>query len=210
MHMTSRTLCLALLLATFVLAGPAAASTSHKGWPTINGMLLTNKTDSDRPLDARPGREPFAGKDSAYSCDAVHKRGKCQQFFVTCSSSACKPGTVVVADKRVHNELLGGHGSDTIHAGDHGDVVWGDHKGKGQPRRQRDRLYGGDGKDFLYASHGWNTIKAGAGPDYVKAHFGRGIIDCGPGRDRLFISHKVQRHYKIRHCERISHRSLGY
>ncbi|MGI8730991.1 MAG: calcium-binding protein [Solirubrobacteraceae bacterium] len=83
-------------------------------------------------------------------------------------------------------------------------------KGRGQPRRQRDRLYGGDGKDFIYASHGWNRISAGGGRDYVKAHFGRGIIDCGSGRDRLFISRKVLRRYKIRNCERISHKTLGY
>ena len=58
-------------------AGTAAANTSHDGWPQINGMLLMNKTDSRRPLDARPGRDPFHGTDARYSCDAVHKRGGC-------------------------------------------------------------------------------------------------------------------------------------
>jgi hypothetical protein len=72
-----------MLMARFLLAAtcaafmsvvvPAGANTSHDGWPTITGMLLMNKTDSSRPLDARPGHDPFHGTDSVYSCDAVHK-----------------------------------------------------------------------------------------------------------------------------------------
>ena len=42
----------ALLLA---LVTGARANTSHDGWPKIDGVLLMNKTDSSRPLDARPG-----------------------------------------------------------------------------------------------------------------------------------------------------------
>lgn len=108
------------------------------------------------------------------------------------------------------DELLGGHGDDTLYGDAAADVIWGDHKPSGQTSRQHDRLYGGAGNDFIYASHGYNRIEAGAGNDYVKAHFGRGIVDCGPGRDVLYVSHKAQRHYKIRGCERISHKSLGF
>ncbi len=53
-----------LLLGAFFLV-PAAqpfAKTSHAGWPHINGMLLMNKVDQSRPLDARPGRDPFGGQ----------------------------------------------------------------------------------------------------------------------------------------------------
>jgi Ca2+-binding RTX toxin-like protein len=111
---------------------------------------------------------------------------------------------------RGHNELLGGHGNDTIHAGPRGDVLWGDYKPSGQPTAQVDRLNGGAGNDFIYASHGTNLIHAGGGDDYVKAHYGRGIIDCGGGNDVLYVSRRAQKGYRIRHCETVSHKTLGY
>src|SRR5690242_10801673 len=139
-------------------------------------MLLMNKDDSARPLDARPGHDPFGGQDEDYSCDSVHLVGDCQNRLVEGEDG------YVVTERAGHNELLGGHGGDTIHAGPWGDVIWGDYKPSGQPATQRDRLYGGPGNDHIYASHGSNTILAGAGNDWIKAHFGRGIIDCGAGR----------------------------
>ena len=48
------------------------------------------------------------------------------------------------------------------------------------------------------------------GNDWIKTHWGRGVVDCGSGRDVLYISRRAQRSYKIRHCERISHKTLGY
>jgi Ca2+-binding RTX toxin-like protein len=184
-------------------AGTAAASTSHDGWPRINGMLLMNKTDAPRPLDARPGHDPFAGTDPTYSCDAVHKRGSCQRRMARTAAG------VVVTSRSGHNELLGGHGNDVLHAGPWGDVLWGDYKPSGQPTTQVDQIFGGPGNDFVYASHGSNVIAAGGGDDWIKAHFGRGTIDCGGGRDLLYISRKAQRRYKIHGCERISHKTLG-
>lgn len=185
-------------------ASTALANTSHDGWPAIDGVLFMNKDDSSRPLDARPGQDPFGGQDDRYSCDSVHLRGSCQERFVPSDT-----GFVMPAEPR-HNELLGGHGSDTIHAGPWGDVVWGDYKPSGQPTTQRDVLVGGAGRDFIYASHGTNTIQAGPGDDWIKAHFGRGSIDCGPGRDVLYVSRKAQRRYRITGCETISHKTLGY
>ena len=193
-----------------VLAAAACANTSHEGWPQINGMLLMNKDDSSRPLDARPGRDPFGGEDSSYSCDTIHEDSTCVGqppkciFHDTCEES------VTVSGRRQHNELLGGHGDDRIHAGPWGDVIWGDYKPSGQPESQVDRLWGGDGRDFIYASHGRNVIDAGGGPDWLKAHFGRGRIDCGGGDDVLYISRRAQRRYVITGCETISHRTLGY
>jgi hypothetical protein len=190
----------AVLVAIGVLgagAESAGAKTSHEGWPHIDGVLLMNKRDQSRPLDARPGQDLFGQTDPSYSCDGLHRNHRC----------AGPTGSV----RRVgHNKLLGGHGNDLIYAGDHGDVVWGDYKPSGQPHRQADQLYGGRGRDFIYASHGRNVIAAGGGDDYVKAHFGRGVIDCGSGRDTLYISRKAQRRYRIRHCETVSHRTLGY
>jgi Ca2+-binding RTX toxin-like protein len=108
-----------------------------------------------------------------------------------------------------HNELLGGHGSDTIYAGPWGDVLWGDYKPSGQNGTQRDTLVGSSGNDFIYSSHGVNAIVGGGGNDWIKAHFGSGSIDCGSGRDKLFISRRAQRHFTIRGCETISHKTLG-
>jgi Ca2+-binding RTX toxin-like protein len=116
---------------------------------------------------------------------------------------------VVVTNRPGHNELLGGHGSDTIYAGPWGDVLWGDYKPSGQNSTQVDRLVGGPGNDFIYSSHGANAIAGGGGNDWIKAHFGRGSIDCGGGRDKLFISRRAQRHFAIRGCETISHKTLG-
>lgn len=108
------------------------------------------------------------------------------------------------------DELLGGHGNDKLYGEGAADVIWGDQKPSGQPTKQFDHLYGGTGNDFIYASHGHNVIDAGPGNDYVKAHYGYGTIDCGSGKDQLYVSHKAQKKYKIRHCETISHRSLGF
>ena len=106
--------------------------------------------------------------------------------------------------------IAGLGGNDTIHAGPWGDVIWGDYKPSGQPTSQADRLYGGAGGDFVYAGHGGNDIRTRGGNDWIKAHFGHGIIDCGGGRDQLFVSRRAQRRYKIRHCETVSHRTVGH
>ncbi|HMJ35168.1 MAG TPA: calcium-binding protein [Baekduia sp.] len=219
MRVLFRSLSSACLLVA-VAAGVAVANTSHEGWPTIDGVLLMNKTDSTRPLDARPGQDPFGGTDSRYSCDAVHVRGACHRRFVPHFEAAAmpaQPGSVrpwqygfVMSSQPGHNELLGGHGSDTIHAGPWGDVIWGDYKPSGQPANQVDHLYGGAGNDIIYGSHGSNVIDAGAGNDEIKTHFGRGTVDCGPGNDLLYISRHARRGYKVRGCERISHKTLGY
>src|SRR3954447_14897810 len=81
-------LLLLLLIFSGALAATAVASTSHDGWPEINGVLLMNKNDSPRPLDARPGQDPFGGQDDSYSCDEEHLRGSCQQRFVGAGGSS--------------------------------------------------------------------------------------------------------------------------
>ncbi len=103
----------------------------------------------------------------------------------------------------VHNELLGGHGNDTIYGGPHGDVLWADFMPNG-PKRQKDSITGGDGRDFIYGGPGRNVIDAGDGNDFVKSRYGRGRIDCGPGNDILYTSRRFKRRYKITGCERQS------
>ena len=163
-----RKLLVTVLAVGLVPAAAAPANTSHEGWPHINGMLLMNKTDHSRPLDARPAHDPFGGTDPRYSCDAIHLRGACQRRLVR------TPNGMVVTNSSGHNELLGGHGSDQIYAGPWGDVLWADYKPSGQPTTQSDTIVGGAGNDFIYSSHGPNNIAAGPGNDWVKAHFGKG------------------------------------
>ena len=118
-------------------------------------------------------------------------------------------GTLRATRLNKHNELLGGHGNDTIRAGNVGDVLWGDYQAGGQPTSQVDRIYGGKGKDFIYASHGTNFIHAGGGADQIHAHFGRGEIWCGGGDVTLFLSHKSRKRYRLHSCERISYATVG-
>ena len=109
-----------------------------------------------------------------------------------------------------HNELLGGHGNDTIHAGNQGDVIWADYKPSGQPTSQTDRIWGGPGNDFIYASHGRNIIFTGGGRDAVHAHFGRGEIHCGSARTTVFLSRRSRPGYKLSGCRHISYKTVGY
>jgi hypothetical protein len=200
-----------VLLAVLLGAGAAVvvANTSHAGWPRINGMLLMNKRDQSRPLDARPGHDPFGGTDPTYSCDGLHEDSTCVGQPHKCRFHGNCKERVYVSSAARHNELLGGHGNDTIHAGRWGDVIWGDYKPKGQPTTQVDRLHGGPGNDFIYAGHGWNTITSGGGADRIHAHFGHGIIRCSR-KTIAYLSRRSVKRYKLRGCRRISFKTLGY
>src|SRR4051794_41196330 len=111
-----RRLLLPLLLLTLLLpAAMASAKASHAGWPRINGMLLMNSRDQSRPLDGRPGQDPFDGTDPSYSCDGLHNNSSCVR-----SSSRRRRETVVPGDIG-HNELLVGHGNKTLPTGPAGD-----------------------------------------------------------------------------------------
>src|SRR4051794_41414646 len=58
-------------------------------------------------------------------------------------------GTLRATKLRKHNELLGGHGNDTLRGGRVGDVLWGDYKPGTQPTSQVDRIYGGAGEELI-------------------------------------------------------------
>ncbi|HEX4116836.1 MAG TPA: hypothetical protein VHY18_13300 [Solirubrobacteraceae bacterium] len=259
------------------------AEASHLGWPTITGMLLQNSTNENRPLDGRPGHDPFDGTDPSYSCDGADTGGlyhdcgfpgisdgprfttlpqleaECRQEAArskatpsasappeTESSEGTSPEgtprpkksslaaplsrfmfpmaldasalplpsglpascaakyeqTDLVPASIGHNELLGGGGNDTIHAGPAGDVIWGDSHAEGNGTGQVDRLYGGAGDDWIYASHGTNYIWTGAGTDHVLLVYGHGVVYCnGPGR-KIFVMRKLSsnRHYRMVGC----------
>ena len=107
-----------------------------------------------------------------------------------------------------NDELLGGHGDDTIYGRSGADVIWGDHKATGNTADQSDYVRAGAGADWVYASHGQNTIYGGAGNDTIRVWFGRGFVDCGAGNDDiLYVSRRTDPKVKRRHCERVSHKS---
>ena len=111
-------------------------------------------------------------------------------------------GTVYGTERS--DELLGGHGSDTIVSRGASDVVWGDARPNGGTG-QHDNLDSGAGNDFIYASHGYNNVQAGTGADKIHAHYGNGKIDCGGGKDIVYLSHRSRPHYKLKGCEKISY-----
>ncbi len=64
-------------------------------------------------------------------------------------------------------------------------------------------MSGGAGDDWIYTSHGTNTVSAGTGHDTVYAYYGHGTVDCGAGNDIVWIRRlAVNQHYKLRNCER--------
>lgn len=178
-------------------------------------MLLMNTGDGDRPLDGRPGHNPFDWTDQSYSCNGVNDFTRCLRGGpaplrfgppdkphprCTLSEQPCWRTTVPLGVG--HNELLGGNGDDTIYAGPAGDVIWGDYKPSGQPESQVDNLYGGPGKDWIYSSHGTNYIWTGAGQDHIQLVYGRGVVHCnGPGH-KILVMRKlvVNRHYRLVGC----------
>jgi len=115
----------------------------------------------------------------------------------------------IVQDSRGHangagtplnDEILGGHGNDRLRGAGGKDILWGDYHPTGNTPKQRDLMDGGSGADFIYTSHGRNTVRGGAGRDRIYAHWGRGTIDCGPGVDWVGVNNYAM-HYKLRHCE---------
>jgi hypothetical protein len=108
---------------------------------------------------------------------------------------------------RRSDELLGHHGSDRIYGRGGSDVLWGDWDPKGQPSSQRDRIVGGAGEDFIYGSHGYNRIFGGRGNDTISVHYGRGVVDCGPGSDIYHVARSRRHRYSFRNCEKVEYRS---
>jgi Ca2+-binding RTX toxin-like protein len=206
---------LTLLLAlAFAAPSQALRKASHKGWPTINGMLLLNKFDQSRPLDARPGQDPFQGTDPAYRCDGDHQYQGCFIKAGACPAddrhtSMCEQAPIMPVTLLRHHELLGGHGNDRIYGGNGGDVIWGDYKPSGQPLTQHDRIYGGTGNDFIYASHGFNFIHTGGGRDIVHARYGSGDIYCDSSMTIVNLSKRSQRRYHLHGCPIVTLRAVG-
>jgi hemolysin type calcium-binding protein len=102
-----------------------------------------------------------------------------------------------------NDELLGHHGDDKISGLAGKDVIWGDWE-PNNPSGQKDVMYGGDGNDFIYPSHGLNRMFGGRGNDRIIAFYGHGTIDCGPGKSD-FVQTRENGAYKVKNCEIIRH-----
>lgn len=120
---------------------------------------------------------------------------------------APKDGGVLHGRRGNTDELLGGHGSDTLYGYSRSDVLWGDSEGDGQPKKQKDHLVGAGGDDYIYSSHGRSVIEAGGGWDAIKVRYGRGKLDCGPGRDFVYIPRSRKKRWVFNGCERFEYRT---
>ncbi len=103
-----------------------------------------------------------------------------------------------------NDELLGHHGDERLSGAGGNDILWGDWDPKNNTTKQVDYLSGGSGNDWLYPSHGRNTILGGPGVDYVYAYYGKGTIDCGPGKDTARVRIGTGQ-YRVKNCETIKH-----
>ena len=117
-----------------------------------------------------------------------------------------KVGSTRLLGSAASDELMGHHTSDVLRGLAGSDVLWGDYDPVGQPPGQVDRIYGGEGNDFIYGSHGRNVIYGGAGNDAISVHYGRGFVDCGPGRDIYHVARSRRRGYRFRNCEKVDYR----
>jgi Ca2+-binding RTX toxin-like protein len=124
--------------------------------------------------------------------------------------SADGTGQTVIGTAR-SDELLGGGGNDRIYGRGASDVIWGTRLSRDNDTAQHDVLDGGAGNDFIYASKGRNDITGGPGDDVIHAHSGTGgTVNCGPGNDLVYLSHRSAPHYVLRNCERRSFATAGH
>lgn len=203
-------LALVALLARGAAPSGAIEKADHSDWPAITGALLINSRGQHRPMDARPGRDPFQRTDPTYSCDGKHRNNACFIKIGACQARGryCAKPPVMPATRK-HHELLGGHGNDTIYAGNGGDVIWGDYNYPVNPVTQRDKLVGGPGADFIYASHGYNEIHTGGGRDAVLARYGRGHIHCDSKSTVVNLSRRSKKRYTLHGCTKVTLKPVG-
>jgi hypothetical protein len=176
----------------------------------------------ERPSRERPSRRPAVSRDGAeVLCEQAKRGDKCQPG----GGRRVPGGGEKVSHKgwpsitgvfwqvtgnrgrrfvggAKNDELLGHHGSDRIAGAGGNDVIWGDWDPKNNNTWQKDVLRGGSGNDWIYSSHGHNRIYGGPGRDYIWAYYGRGTIDCGPGKNDT-ARVRLNSAYRVRNCERI-------
>jgi hypothetical protein len=131
--------------------------------------------------------------------------GANKEHFFRAWTTVGKNGDANITGTEQSDKILGAHGSDRLIGLGGVDVIWGDEI-PNNPANQTDYIDGGAGGDFLYASHGYNTMIGGPGNDKIHAHYGRGTISCGAGKDKVWQSHKRRKGWKIgKDCEIITY-----
>jgi hypothetical protein len=141
----------ALLLAT---AAVAPASTSHEGWPKIDGELKMHKQDQDGPITGTDRSDELLGGHG----DDVIDGGEAADVLWGDYKPSGQPTSQ-------YDQLNGGPGNDFIYAS-HG----------------RNAIDAGPGKDYVKAHYGRGVIDCGGGADVLyishRARKGYKISHC--------------------------------
>ena len=128
----------------------------------------------------------------------------------SCGSTRDDRDTDASPARPKNDELLGGHGDDRHLRRPQATTSSGaTTRPPATPRSQKDTLYGGRGKDWIYASHGRNTIYGGRRRTTPSAS-GSAAASSTAARasdDILYVSKTQNKKVKRRNCERVSHKS---
>lgn len=84
--------------------------------------------------------------------------------------------------------LYGGEGSDTLYGDDGDDFIFADGDYFHQTVAGDDVVYGNAGSDTIIAGYGNDQIYGGIGADKIRIDDVSGIIDPGPGADKIYLS----------------------
>ena len=173
-------------------------------------MLLMNKRDQSRPLDARPGHDPFGGTDPTYSCDGLHEdstcvgqphkcrfHGTCRDRVVRQQRRAAQRAARRARQRHDPRRPLGRRDLGRLQAA-----------GPADDARSTACTAARARTSSTPATAGTRS-PAAAGADRIHAHFGHGIIRCSR-RTIAYLSRRSIKRYKLRGCRRISFKTLGY
>ena len=157
---------------------------------------------------AAPGTTRSAARDPTYSCDGASRGSTCVGQPHKCRFHGTCRDRVYVSSAARHNELLGGHGNDTIHAG--------------PGRRDLGRLQAQGPADVAgrpparRPGQGLHLRRPRLEHDHQRRRrrphpraFRPRIIRCSR-RTIAYLSRRSIKRYKLRGCRRISFKTLGY
>jgi hypothetical protein len=151
MRLLAATVTTSVLLAT---AAATPASTSHEGWPKIDGELKMHKNDQDGPITGTDKSDELLG---GHGDDVIDGGDAADVLW-----GDYKPGGQPTSQ---WDQLDGGAGNDFIYAS-HG----------------RNLIDAGPGKDYVKAHYGRGAIDCGSGADalYIshRARKGYKIENC--------------------------------
>ena len=131
------------LAALAVVATAAEASTSHKGWPEINGVLTINKDDGSDTLRGTARNDELLG---GHDSDTIFGRGGRDVLWGDYKPSGQGTGQTDHINGGAGNDFIyASHGRNVIAAGSGADIIHA-HFGRGS-------IDCGSGRDILFISH---------------------------------------------------------